>query len=67
MYRGNLCDYLCIHSNGEYGGLQEDIGRWRDYATGSASCDFEADLIVWRGSFYRLWGNDTGCIQCSKK
>ena len=41
VFSGNLVDYKRTSGSG---GLT---------ATGSANCDFEADLIVWRGSFSR--------------
>ncbi len=41
VFTGNLVDYKKTSGSG---GLT---------ATGSANCDFEADLIVWRGSFSR--------------
>lgn len=51
MYRRDLRYYLRVDHDGEPGILQENFRKRGITATGSASCDFESDLIVWRGSF----------------
>ncbi len=47
-----ICAIVCVSiMSGKLVTYKQTSGSGGLTATGSASCDFEADLIVWRGNF----------------
>lgn len=63
-----LCAIICVSiMSGRLVDYKQSSGGGGLTATGSASCDFEADLIVWRGSFSAYGSSTQAAYQRLKK
>ena len=63
-----ICAIICVTiMSGRLVTYTQSSGSGGLTATGSASCDFEADLIVWRGSFSAYGSSTQSAYQRLKK
>ena len=63
-----ICAIICVTiMSGRLVTYKQSSGSGGLTATGSASCDFEADLIVWRGSFSAYGSSTQSAYQRLKK
>ena len=63
-----ICAIICVSiMSGRLVSYKQTSGSGGLTATGSASCDFEADLIVWRGSFTAYGSSTQTAYQRLKK
>ena len=63
-----ICAIICVSiMSGRLVSYKQTSGSGGLTATGSASCDFEADLIVWRGSFTAYGSTTQTAYQRLKK
>ena len=63
-----ICAIICVNiMSGRLVTYKQSSGSGGLTATGSASCDFEADLIVWRGSFSAYGSSTQAAYQRLKK
>lgn len=63
-----ICAIICVSiMSGKLVSYKQTSGSGGLTATGSASCDFEADLIVWRGSFTAYGSSTQAAYQRLKK
>lgn len=63
-----ICAIICVNiMSGRFVTYKQSSRNGGLTATGSASCDFEADLIVWRGSFSAYGSSTQAAYQRLKK